>query len=73
MILLDLTLPDINGMSLVRSIRNFFAKDDVTIIAFTGHDLGLNREKLLSAGFDDIIVKPYHIDELVRKIRSRVE
>lgn len=69
-ILLDLTLPDISGITLVRSIRNFFVKDYVTVIAFTGHDMGLNREKLVSSGFDDVIMKPFDIDVFVEKIRN---
>lgn len=72
-ILLDLTLPDINGLSLVRNIRNFFAREAVTVIAFTGHDLGFNREKLINSGFDDIIIKPFNIDEFVAKIKSWVK
>jgi len=72
-ILLDLSLPDINGMSLVRSIRNFFTRDTVAVIAFTGHDLGLNREKLVNSGFDDIIIKPFHINEFIQKIRSWIK
>lgn len=69
-ILLDLTLPDINGFSLLRSIRNFFIEEHVPVIAFTGHDIGLNREKLISSGFDDIIIKPFDIDVFVEKIRN---
>jgi len=72
-ILLDLTLPDINGLSLVRNIRNFFAREAVTVIAFTGHDLGFNREKLINSGFDDIIIKPFNIDDFVAKIKTWVK
>ena len=72
-ILLDLSLPDINGLSLVRSIRNFFTRESVTVIAFTGHDLGFNREKLINSGFDDIIIKPFHIDEFIAKIRGWIK
>lgn len=72
-ILLDLSLPDINGMSLVRNIRNFFTRESVAVIAFTGHDLGFNREKLINSGFDDIIIKPFHIDEFIEKIRRWIK
>ncbi len=72
-ILLDLTLPDISGFSLIRSVKNFFVKKDVPVIAFTGHDIALNREKILSAGFDDIITKPFDIDEFVEKIGMRIK
>jgi len=69
-ILLDLSLPDISGFSLVRSIKNFFVKDDVPVIAFTGHDIGQERDRVLNAGFSDIILKPFDIDEFAGKIRK---
>lgn len=72
-VLLDLTLPDISGFSLIRSVKNFFVKKDVPVIAFTGHDITLNRDKILGAGFDDIILKPFDIDEFVEKIRMRIK
>ena len=72
-ILLDLTLPDISGLSLVRNIKHLFVQKNVPVIAFSGLDIALDREKMLKAGFDDVIKKPFNIDTFARKIRKWVD
>ena len=69
-ILLDLTLPDISGLSLVRNIKHLFVKKSVPVIAFTGLDIAGDREKMMKAGFDDVIRKPFNIDTFAQKIRK---
>ncbi|PKL16612.1 MAG: hypothetical protein CVV49_15320 [Spirochaetae bacterium HGW-Spirochaetae-5] len=69
-ILLDLTLPDISGLSLVRNIKHLFVKKSVPVIAFTGLDIAGDREKMMKAGFDDVIRKPFNIDAFTQKIRG---
>jgi CheY-like chemotaxis protein len=70
LILLDITLPDISGFILVKSIKNFFAGDKVPVIAFTALDINEYRSKLISTGFDDIIPKPFEIEGFVEKIKK---
>ena len=72
-ILLDLTLPDISGFSLVRNIKNLFVKADIPVIAFTALDIASDREKLAKAGFDDVIKKPFNIDAFIRIIRKWIQ
>lgn len=67
-ILLDLTLPDISGFSLVRNIKNLFLKKDIPVIAFTAIDVAENKEKMFKSGFDDIISKPFNIDTFIQTI-----
>jgi len=69
-ILLDLTLPDISGFSLVRNIKHLFVKNNIPVIAFTGLDIAGDKEKMVKAGFDDVIKKPFNIDAFVQKIRK---
>lgn len=69
-ILLDITLPDINGLVLVKSIKNFFAGMKVPVIAFTALDLHEYRVKIMESGFDDIIPKPFEIESFVEKIKK---
>jgi len=69
-ILLDINLPDISGLILVKSIKNYFAGGKVPVIAFTALDVNDYRSRLLSAGFDDIIPKPFEIESFVEKIKK---
>jgi len=66
-VLLDISLPDISGLSLVRSIRNFFGGEKVAVIAFTAHIA--EQEDIAKAGFNDIIHKPFNIDDFVARLK----
>lgn len=66
-ILLDVMLPELNGVEVCRRIR---AKSDVPIILLTARDAVMDRVAGLDAGADDYIVKPFAIEELLARIRS---
>ncbi len=72
-ILLDLTLPDISGLSLVRNIKNLFVKDDIPVIAFTALDIANDREKLVRSGFNDVIRKPFNIGAFIQIISKWIK
>ncbi len=67
LILLDMGLPDIDGMEILRSIREW-SKIPVVIVSARGHE----REKVaaLDLGADDYIVKPFGTSELLARIRT---
>ena len=69
-ILLDINLPDINGLVLVKSVKNYFAGAKVPVLAFTALDVNEYKSRILSAGFDDIIPKPFEIEGFVEKIKK---
>ena len=69
-ILLDINLPDISGLVLIKSIKNYFAGRKVPVIAFTALDMHDYKSRLFSAGFDDIIPKPFEIESFVEKIKK---
>ena len=69
-ILLDINLPDISGITLVRNIKNFFVTDKAAVIAFTGLEMTDLSEQLKRSGFDDFIPKPFEIDDLVNKVKK---
>jgi DNA-binding response OmpR family regulator len=73
-VLLDLGLPDIDGMVLCRQIR---AISDVAVIVVSARGEVDDRIMGLRAGADDYLVKPYDVDELVARVeavrRRRVE
>jgi two-component system KDP operon response regulator KdpE len=66
MIILDLNLPDISGYEILQKIR----KDSpIPIIMLTIEDSDKEKVKLLDAGADDYLTKPFNIQELLARIR----
>jgi len=62
LILLDMRLPDGDGITLLQSLRN---RDDSTpVIILTAHDQVSDRIAGLNAGADDYLVKPFDLNEL---------
>jgi Response regulators consisting of a CheY-like receiver domain and a winged-helix DNA-binding domain len=66
-ILLDMDLPDIDGLELCRSIR---AAQDVPIIVVTASGSELDRVLAFQAGVDDYLVKPYGFRELLARMEA---
>jgi DNA-binding response OmpR family regulator len=68
LILLDLALPDGYGGDLLRSLRNTGQATPVLVATARGDVT--DRVKLLNAGADDYLVKPFSLDELLARIRA---
>lgn len=66
LITLDLKLGHLNGLELAREIR---ATRNIPIIMITGCDTPLDRVEGLEHGADDYITKPFHIREIVIRVR----
>ena len=66
-ILLDVVMPGEDGLTLAREIR---AKSDVGIIMLTGRDDVLDRIVGLEVGADDYISKPFHLREVLARVKS---
>lgn len=66
-VLLDLGLPDVDGIDLCRRIR---ARSDVPIVVVTARSQVAERIKGLRAGADDFVVKPYDVHELLARIEA---
>jgi CheY-like chemotaxis protein len=69
--LLDLTLPDGDGIEVVESLKKRRALPRVTI-AMTGHADAASRRKCLDAGCADVLLKPVPIGELLRQIERHL-
>lgn len=67
LVLLDLDLPDLDGLEVCRGIR---AAGDTPIIAVTARGAELDRVLGLQAGSDDYLVKPYGFRELLARIEA---
>jgi two-component system KDP operon response regulator KdpE len=70
LVLLDLTLPDGDGLQLVEPLRVAGAK---TFVALTGHDDAATRKRCVEAGCVDVVVKPPRARELVQKVLTWTE
>ena len=66
-ILLDLMLPELNGLEVCRRIRPI---KDTPIIIMTARDSFIDRVSGLDQGADDYIVKPFAIEELLARLRA---
>ena len=66
LILLDVLLPHLNGMEVLRRIRR---ESDVPVIMLTARDAVMDKVAGLDAGADDYITKPFAIEELLARIR----
>jgi two-component system, OmpR family, KDP operon response regulator KdpE len=66
-LLLDLGLPDIDGLSLLAMIR---AVSEVSVIVVTARDDDADIVRALDAGADDYVVKPFGVDHLAARIRA---
>ncbi|ATP40213.1 DNA-binding response regulator [Solibacillus sp. R5-41] len=66
-ILLDVMLPELNGIEVCRRVRK---QSDVPILLLTARDAVMDRVAGLDAGADDYIVKPFAIEELLARVRS---
>lgn len=66
LILMDITLPDINGYEATRRLRENPALARTPILAVTANVMKGDREKALSAGCNSYISKPIDVDQLPR-------
>ena len=67
LVLLDLGLPDVDGLTLISMIR---AASQVPIIVITARDEDPTMVKALDSGADDYVVKPFGTDQLAARIRA---
>ena len=66
LILLDLGLPDADGMEVIKKFRDF---SDIPIIVVSARDQDKEKVKALDYGADDYLVKPFSASELLARIR----
>ncbi|WP_445487137.1 response regulator transcription factor [Niallia sp. 03133] len=66
-ILLDLMLPELNGIEVCRRIRQV---KDTPILMITARDSVLDKVSGLDSGADDYLVKPFAIEELLARLRA---
>jgi len=67
-ILMDMSLPVIDGWEATRRVKSDDATRSVPVIGLTAHAMSGDREKAIEAGCDDYDTKPVELDRLIGKI-----
>ena len=70
LILMDLSLPVLDGWEATRKIKSAAATRHIPVIALTAHAMTGDREKALAAGCDDFDTKPIELQRLFGKIQA---
>lgn len=70
LILMDLSMPGMDGWEATRRLREEPENASIRIIALTAHAMRGDREKALQIGCDDVLTKPYRPAELIAAIKS---
>ena len=70
LILMDLSLPVMDGWEATRRIKSAPETRDIPIIALSAHAMAGDREKALAAGCDDYDTKPVELPRLLSKIEA---
>lgn len=69
LILMDLSLPGLDGWEATRRLKGDPATQRIPVIALTAHAMAGDREKAMEAGCDDYDTKPIELARLMEKIR----
>jgi two-component system cell cycle response regulator DivK len=70
LIIMDLTLPDMDGWEATRRIKADPATKQIPVVALTANAMAGDREKAIAAGCDDFDTKPVDLPRLLGKIRA---
>ena len=73
LVLMDMSLPGIDGWEVTRQLKADPATRAIPIIALTAHAMAGDREQALAAGCDDFDIKPIDLDRLLGKIEALLE
>ena len=70
LILMDLSLPVLNGWEATRQLKQDTKTNGIPIIALTAHAMASDRESAIEAGCDDYDTKPLEFSRLIGKIHA---
>lgn len=70
LVLLDIMLPDEDGISILKKLRGYVATQDIPVIMATAKGTEFDKVAGLDAGADDYLAKPFGMMEMVSRIRA---
>jgi CheY-like chemotaxis protein len=73
LILLDMSLPGMDGYAVVKEIKGDEKASHIPVIALTAHAMKGDREKIISAGCDDYLSKPIDPKKILERIEKWLE
>ncbi len=73
MVLMDIQLPDINGIEAFARIRANPDTASVPVVAFTASVPSMDRSRITDAGFDGFIGKPINLKEFLETVRKTIQ
>ncbi|MCD6188532.1 MAG: response regulator [Desulfuromusa sp.] len=73
LILLDMSLPEMDGFSVVKKVKEDQNAGQIPVIALTANAMKGDREMIIAAGCDDYIAKPFDPKEVLQKIKEWLE
>ena len=71
-LLCDVSLPDIDGPTILRQMRQDDVLLHIPVIAVTAHAMAGDRENFLRMGFDDYVSKPVNFEHLIDAIERQL-
>lgn len=71
LILMDISLPEMDGSEVLRRLREDERFESVPVIALTAHAMSGDRERFLAEGFDDYVTKPIVDDSVLLEAIER--
>lgn len=70
LILMDMVMPDMDGIEATRTLRKTYSKQKLPIIGLTAQAMTGDRETVLEAGCNEYLSKPFAINELLEKVNQ---
>lgn len=70
LILLDIRMPGMSGWDVLKEIKRDERTRSIPVMMYTVMEKSHDEETLRERGVDDYIVKPFRLDELIRKVRA---
>jgi CheY-like chemotaxis protein len=70
LVISDLSMPEMDGWTLLRHLREHYTTCDIPVIALTAHAMLGDRERALAAGFNNYMTKPLSADTFIEHLVS---
>jgi len=73
LILMDMSLPVVDGWEATRQLKADMARKEIPIIALTAHAMSSDEQRAREAGCDDFDTKPIELQRLLEKIQTQLD